>query len=105
MRSIVRVVTSPPKVVGKPGPASSISTIRMLGTSCGSRRGSRVIGRPPADAFRLPSARPFQGRGLPQCPRTPCPLVHDNRRCRHTVAASDVLHPELHQIAGAELAV
>ncbi len=35
MRSIVFVVTSPPKVVGSPGPASSIRTTRMLGASSG----------------------------------------------------------------------
>src|SRR6516162_1543309 len=31
MRSRVAVLTSPPKVVGNPGPASSIRTIRMFG--------------------------------------------------------------------------
>lgn len=45
--------------------------------------------------------------GVPeqQLHRTPCLLLHDNRPCGHTVAACDVLHPELHQGAGAELAV
>jgi hypothetical protein len=36
---------------------------------------------------------------------TPCLLLHDNRSCGHTVTAGDVLYPELHQVAGAELAV
>ena len=35
-----RCATSPPNVAGSPGPASSISTIRMFGASSGSRRGS-----------------------------------------------------------------
>ena len=38
-RSIVFVATSPPSVLGKPGPASSIRTTRMFGASSGSRRG------------------------------------------------------------------
>src|ERR1017187_8978108 len=40
MRSIVLVVISPPKVVGNPGPASSIRTRRMLGASSGKRLGA-----------------------------------------------------------------
>src|SRR3979490_189425 len=39
-RSIVGVWTSPPKVDGRPGPASSIRTMRMFGEPAGSRRGS-----------------------------------------------------------------
>src|SRR5262245_52564801 len=37
---MVDVVTSPPNVLGNPGPASSISTIRMFGAPSGRRRGS-----------------------------------------------------------------
>ncbi len=40
IRVSVSVRTSPPNVVGSPGPTSSISTIRMFGASSGSRRGS-----------------------------------------------------------------
>jgi hypothetical protein len=40
IRSIVWVRTSPPNVVGRAGPASSISTIRMFGAFAGSRRGA-----------------------------------------------------------------
>src|SRR6478735_9603190 len=39
MRSIVAVRTSPPNVVGRPGPASSISTITIFGESSCSRGG------------------------------------------------------------------
>src|SRR6516164_10641241 len=38
MRSRVGVLTSPPKVVGNPGPASSIRTMRMFGAPSRRRR-------------------------------------------------------------------
>ena len=38
MRSMVGVLTSPPNVDGRAGPASSIKTMRMFGASGGSRR-------------------------------------------------------------------
>src|SRR5258707_9691742 len=60
-RSIVGVWTSPPKADGRPGPASSIRTMRKFGEPAGSRGGSTRLVYTASYMVRPPNAASGEG--------------------------------------------
>jgi len=82
IRVSVSVRTSPPNVLGSPGPASSISTIKMFGASSGRRRGGTRWAYTDSCMVRPATlAEGVGGNGSTSCGFTGHPLNQNLARC------------------------